>query len=177
MSISATTIVCVKKDDKIVIAGDGQASLGNTVIKNSCNKLRELENGNIIAGFAGSAIDGITLFERLENKLSKHPQQLMRAAVELAKDWRNDKYLRRLEAVLIVASKECMLMLSGNGDILEPDDNVVAVGSGGNFAFAAAKALLQNTKLSAEEIAKKSLLIAAEICVFTNSNIIVKAIK
>lgn len=170
-SMQATTIVGVKKDGKIVIAGDGQVSLGNTVLKKNAKKVRKLAQG-VVAGFAGSTADAFTLFERLEDKLQKHPNQLLRACVELAKDWRTDKYLRKLEAMMIVADKNQILVLTGNGDVLEPDDDCIAIGSGGSYALSAAKALLRgNANLNAKEIAQLSLNIAAEICVFTNSNI------
>lgn len=167
----ATTIIAVKKDNKVAIAGDGQVSLGHTVMKATANKIRKSNNGKIIAGFAGSTADAFTLFERLEVKLEKHSNHLLRAAVEMAKDWRTDKYLRRLEAMLIVADKDVLLILSGQGDVLEPEDNIAAIGSGGNYARAAAKAFLSNPALSAREIAEKSIHIAADICVYTNHNI------
>lgn len=167
----ATTIIAVKKDNKVAIAGDGQVSLGHTVMKATANKIRKSNNGKIIAGFAGSTADAFTLFERLEAKLEKHNNHLLRAAVEMAKDWRTDKYLRKLEAMLIVADKDVLLILSGQGDVLEPEDNIAAIGSGGNYARAAAKAFLSNSALSAREIAEKSIHIAADICVYTNHNI------
>ncbi|MDJ1305245.1 MAG: ATP-dependent protease subunit HslV [Candidatus Midichloria sp.] len=167
----ATTIIAVKKDSKVAIAGDGQVSLGHTVMKATANKIRKSNNGKIIAGFAGSTADAFTLFERLEVKLEKHNNHLLRAAVEMAKGWRTDKYLRRLEAMLIVADKDVLLVLSGQGDVLEPEDNIAAIGSGGNYARAAAKAFLSNPSLSAREIAEKSIHIAADICVYTNHNI------
>ena len=175
-NLHGTTILMVRKKDKVVIAADGQVSLGNTVIKSSARKIRTLNNGKIIAGFAGSTADAFKLFERLESKLEKHPEQLMRACVELAKDWRTDRYLRRLEAMMIVADKTISLILTGNGDVLDPEDGVAAIGSGGNYALASARALM-DTKLSAEEIARKSMKIAAEICVFTNNNIILEIIE
>lgn len=167
----ATTIICVRKDGKTVIGGDGQVSLGHTVIKSTANKLRKLAGGDAMAGFAGSTADAFTLFERLEAKLEKHPKQLLRAAVELAKDWRTDKYLRRLEAMMIVANKDVILVITGNGDVLEPEGGVAAIGSGGNYALAAARALVENEKLSAKDIVEKAMKIAAEICVYTNSNL------
>ncbi|CAG7589647.1 MAG: ATP-dependent protease subunit HslV [Candidatus Midichloria sp.] len=167
----ATTIIAVKKDNKVAIAGDGQVSLGHTVMKATANKIRKSNNGKIIAGFSGSTADAFTLFERLEAKLEKHNNHLLRAAVEMAKDWRTDKYLRKLEAMLIVADKDVLLILSGQGDVLEPEDNIAAIGSGGNYARAAAKAFLSNSALSAREIAEKSIHIAADICVYTNHNI------
>lgn len=166
-----TTILCVSKNGETVIAGDGQVSLGPTVVKSKANKIRTLAGGDIIAGFAGSTADAFALFERLEEKLEKHPKQLLRAAVELAKDWRTDKYLRRLEAMLIVANKDVTLLISGTGDVLEPDDKIAAIGSGGNYALAAARALDGIANLSAEEIVRKSMAIAADICVYTNHNI------
>lgn len=165
-----TTILCVRKDDKVVIAGDGQVSLGNTVFKSTANKIRVLSGGKIIGGFAGSTADAFTLFERLEAKLEKHQNHLMRAAVELAKDWRSDKYLRRLEAMMIVADSNISLIISGTGDVIEPEYGVAAIGSGGNYALAAARALL-DTKLSARAIAEKAMGIAADICVFSNHNL------
>ena len=171
----ATTIVTVRKDNKVVIAGDGQVSLGQTVIKGNARKVRPLGNGQVIAGFAGATADAFTLFERLEGKLEQYPGQLMRAAVEMAKDWRTDRYLRRLEAMMIVADKEVTLVLTGTGDVLEPQDGLAAIGSGGNFALAAAMAL-KDTDLGAEEIARKSMAIAADICVFTNDSLIVETL-
>ena len=171
-----TTIISVRKDNQVVIAGDGQVSLGNTVIKGSAQKVRKIGDGNVIAGFAGATADAFTLFERLESKLEKHPNQLTRAAVELAKEWRTDKYLRRLEALLTVADANVSLLITGQGDVLEPENNISGIGSGGNYALSAAKALI-DTDLSAEEIAKKSIQIAAEICVFTNSNITIEKIE
>jgi ATP-dependent HslUV protease subunit HslV len=154
------------------MAGDGQVTMGQTVVKSTARKLRRLGDGKIIAGFAGSAADGLTLFEKFEAKLKEASGNLMRAAVELAKDWRTDRVLRRLEALLLVADREHILMLSGTGDIIEPDTDVAAIGSGGNFALAAARALMAETKLSAREIAERSLGIAAEICVYTNTNFV-----
>jgi ATP-dependent HslUV protease subunit HslV len=166
-----TTIIAVKRGDKVVMAGDGQVSLGQTVIKSSAKKLRSLADGSIMAGFAGATADAFTLFERLESKLDKHPNQLARACVELAKDWRTDRYLRRLEAMMIVADKDSIFILTGNGDVLEPEDGVAGIGSGGNYALSAAKALLHNTELDAMSIAKASMKIAADICVYTNNNL------
>lgn len=165
-----TTILAVKKDGKSIIAADGQVSIGNTVMKSTAKKLRKLGKGDILAGFAGATADALTLFERLEEKLEKHPGQLTRAAVELAKDWRTDKYLRKLEAMMIVLDKETILIITGNGDVLEPEDNIAAIGSGGNFALSAAKALIDSS-LTAKEIALKSMKIAADICVYTNNNL------
>ena len=172
-TIYGTTILCVRKDGKVVIAGDGQVSLGNTIMKGNARKVRRIGGGNIIAGFAGATADAFTLFERLETKLEKHPGQLMRACVELAKDWRTDKYLRRLEAMMIVADKDISLTITGIGDVLEPEHGVVAIGSGGNYALAAALALYDQ-KLSALEIAKKSMKIAGDICIYTNNNLTIE---
>jgi len=170
-----TTIVLIRKDNDVVVAGDGQVSMGNSIIKKTATKVRKIEKRNVIAGFAGSTADALTLFERLEAKLEKHAGNLTRAAVELAKDWRTDKYLRRLEALMAVGDKEKSFIISGTGDVLEPEDNIIAIGSGGNFALAAARVLM-DTKLSAEEIAKKSIEVASEICVFTNNNIKIEKI-
>jgi len=164
----------VRKDGKAAIAGDGQVSFGNTILKSCAKKVRKLGNGDIIAGFAGATADAFTLFERLEEKLERYPNQLTRACVELAKDWRCDKYLRKLEAMLIVIDKETSLVLTGNGDVLEPEDGIAAIGSGGNYALAAAKALLEIKSLSCEQIARKSMKIAGDICIYTNHNIIVE---
>ena len=165
-----TTIVLIRKDGQTIVAGDGQVSVGNTVLKSKAKKVRKIEKRNVIAGFAGSTADALTLFERLEAKLEKHAGNLTRAAVELAKDWSTDKYLRRLEALMAVADKEKSFIISGTGDVLEPEDGLIGIGSGGNYALAAAKVLIE-TKMTAEEIAKKSLKVASEICVFTNNNI------
>ena len=165
-----TTIVLVRKNDEVVVAGDGQVSMGNTVVKSTASKVRKIDKRDVVAGFAGSTADALTLFERLEGKLEKHAGNLSRAAVELAKDWRTDKYLRRLEALMAVADKEKSFIISGTGDVLEPEDGLIGIGSGGNYALAAAKVLIE-TKMTAEEIAKKSLKVASEICVFTNNNI------
>jgi len=168
-----TTILTVRKGGKVVIAGDGQVSLGNTVIKSNAIKVRELGTGDVIAGFAGATADAFTLFERLESKLERFPDQLKRACVELAKDWRTDRYLRRLEAMMLVADKTESLVLTGTGDVLEPTDGLMGIGSGGNFALAAARALIDTDK-SAEEIARKAMAVAAEICVFTNDQLVVE---
>ena len=170
-----TTIVLVRKNNEVVVASDGQVSMGNTVIKSTANKVRKIEKRNVIAGFAGSTADALTLFERLESKLEKHTGNLTRSAVELAKDWRTDKYLRRLEALMAIGDKEKSFIISGTGDVLEPEGDVIGIGSGGNYALASAKVLM-NTDLSAEEIAKKAIKIASEICVFTNNNISVEKI-
>ena len=166
----ATTVLVVRSGGKVVMGSDGQVTLGQTVVKSTARKLRRLGDGKIVAGFAGSAADGLTLFEKFEGKLKESSGNLMRAAVELAKDWRTDRVLRRLEALLLVADREHILMLSGTGDIIEPDTDVAAIGSGGNFALAAARALMAETKLSAREIAERSLGIAADICIYTNTN-------
>ena len=166
----ATTVLVVRVGGKVVMGSDGQVTMGQTVVKSTARKLRRIGDGKIIAGFAGSAADGLTLFEKLEVKLKDASGNLMRAAVELAKDWRTDRMLRRLEALLLVADREHILMLSGTGDIIEPDADAAAVGSGGNYALAAARALLTNTQLSAREIVESSLRIAADICVYTNTN-------
>lgn len=170
-----TTILCVRKGGKVVIAGDGQVSLGSTVIKSTAKKVRRLGDGSIIGGFAGATADAFTLFERLEAKLDKHPGQLTRAAVELAKDWRTDRYLRRLEAMMAVADSSTSLILTGTGDVLEPEDGIIGIGSGGNYALAAARAL-SDSGLSAEEIARKAMKIAAAICVYTNENLTIETI-
>ena len=165
-----TTIVLVRKKNDVVVASHGQVSMGNTVIKSNANKVRKIEKRNVIAGFAGSTADALTLFERLEAKLEKHAGNLTRAAVELAKDWRTDKYLRRLEALMAIGDKEKSFIISGTGDVLEPEGDVIGIGSGGNYALAAAKVLM-DTELNAEEVAKKAIKVAADICVFTNDNI------
>jgi len=169
-----TTIALVRKDGDVVIAGDGQVSIGNTVMKSTAKKVRKIEKRNIIAGFAGSTADAFTLFERLESKLEKHGGQLTRAAVELAKDWRSDKYLRRLEALMLVADKDKSFVITGQGDVLEPEYGVIAIGSGGNYALAAARAMIDDKTKTAEEIAKRSIEIASDICVFTNNNITIE---
>lgn len=165
-----TTIICVRRGNQVVIGGDGQVSQGNTILKSNAKKVRRLYNNKVIAGFAGGTADAFTLFERFEAKLEAYQGHLTRAAVELAKDWRSDKVLRRLEAILCVADKKDSLIITGNGDVIEPEAGLIAIGSGGPFAQAAAKALLQETELDAEQIVTKALQIAAEICVFTNTN-------
>ncbi|MCX5477779.1 ATP-dependent protease subunit HslV [Kaistia geumhonensis] len=165
-----TTIITVRKGGKVVIAGDGQVSLGQTVIKHNARKVRPLGKGGVIAGFAGSTADAFTLFERLEGKLEQYPGQLTRACVELAKDWRTDRYLRRLEAMMLVADRSTSLVLTGTGDVLEPEGGVMGIGSGGNYALAAARALM-DTDQSAEQIARKAMAIAADICVYTNTSV------
>jgi ATP-dependent HslUV protease subunit HslV len=171
-----TTILSVRKDGKVVIAADGQVSLGHTIMKSTAKKLRSLAGGSIMAGFAGSTADALTLFERLEGKLEKHPGQLTRACVELAKDWRTDRYLRRLEAMMIVVDKHVSLVLTGTGDVLEPEDGVVGIGSGGNYALAAARALINIEGQDAEAIVRKAMNVAAEICVYTNKNLTLETI-
>ena len=170
-----TTIVLIRKGKDVVVAGDGQVSLGNTVIKSTAKKVRKIEKRNVIAGFAGSTADALTLFERLEAKLEKHAGNLTRAAVELAKDWRTDKYLRRLEALMAIGDKEKSFIISGTGDVLEPEGDVIGIGSGGNYALAAAKVLM-DTDLSAEDIAKKAIKVASDICVFTNNNVSIEKV-
>jgi len=170
-----TTILTVRKGAQVVIAGDGQVSLGATVIKANARKVRVVGKGDVIGGFAGATADAFTLFERLESKLEQYPGQLTRACVELAKDWRTDRFLRRLEAMMIVADRERTLVLTGTGDVLEPEGGVMGIGSGGNYALAAAKALM-DTDLGAEEIAKRAMAIAAEICVYTNTNVVVESL-
>lgn len=172
-----TTIIAVKKNGQVAIAGDGQVSMGNTIVKKTANKLRTMRDGNVVAGFAGSTADAFTLFEKFEVKLDEYRGNITRAAVELAKDWRTDKILRRLEALLIVADKENIFIISGNGDVVEPDDGIAAVGSGGTFALAAARALVSNTELGALEIVKKAMNIAADICIYTNHQISVEELK
>jgi len=170
-----TTILSVRKNGKVVVAGDGQVSMGDTVIKGTARKVRTLAGGRVIGGFAGATADAFTLFERLEAKLEQYPQQLMRACVELAKDWRTDRYLRKLEAMMIVADKETTLVLTGTGDVLEPENGVTGIGSGGNYALSAARALI-DMELDAETIARKSMGIAADICVYTNNSLTVEVL-
>lgn len=170
-----TTILSVRKGNKVVVIGDGQVSLGNTVIKANARKVRRLGDGNVIAGFAGSTADAFALFERLEEKLERFNGQLTRACVEMAKDWRTDRYLRRLEAMMAVVDKDVSLILTGNGDVLEPADGLIAIGSGGNFALAAAKALMDQD-LDAKEIGTRALNIAADICVYTNNNLTIETL-
>jgi ATP-dependent HslUV protease subunit HslV len=168
--IRSTTVLAVRRGGHVVIGGDGQVTMGNTVVKSSARKIRRLHDGKVIAGFAGSAADGITLFEKFEAKLKEYNGNLMRSAVELAKDWRTDRVLRRLEALLLVADRERTLLLSGTGDVIEPDGDASAVGSGGPYALAAARALLEATQLSAREVAERALAIAGDICIYTNGN-------
>src|SRR3954465_4803356 len=172
-TIYATTILAVRRGDKVALGGDGQVTVGDTVMKSHAMKVRTMRGGKILAGFAGAAADAMTLFEKFEEKLERFPSNMPRAAVELAKDWRSDRVLRRLEALLVVADKEHGFVISGSGELIEPDDGVLAIGSGGSFALAAARALITATKLNPVEIVQKSLEIAAEICVYTNMNITV----
>ena len=171
-----TTILCVRRDGAVALAGDGQVSLGNTVVKGNARKVQRIGNGNVLAGFAGATADAFTLLERLEAKLERFPNQLERACVELAKDWRMDRYLRRLEAMLIVADKEHGYTLTGNGDVLEPADGIIAIGSGGNYALAAARALMTVPDFGAEDIARRAMKIAADICIYTNENLVVETL-
>lgn len=173
-TIYGTTILSVRKGKSVVIAGDGQVSLGHTVMKGSAKKVRRLGDGSIIAGFAGATADAFTLFERLEAKLEMHPGQLRRACVELAKDWRTDRYLRKLEAMMIVVDEEVSLILSGTGDVIEPEDGVLAIGSGGNYALSAARALIDQKSLNAKQIVEKAMKIAGDICVYTNHNLTIE---
>ena len=175
LTMHATTIVTVRKGGKVVIAGDGQVSLGQTIMKGNAKKVRRIGKGNVIAGFAGATADAFTLLERLETKLEQYPDQLTRACVELAKDWRTDRYLRRLEAMMLVADKNVSLALTGTGDVLEPEHGVMAIGSGGNYALAAARALM-DTDNDAEAIARRAMQIAADICVYTNHNVVVETL-
>lgn len=169
----ATTILAVRREGRVALGGDGQVTLGDTVIKSTAQKVRRLRDGQVLAGFAGSVADAFTLFEKFEEKLERYPGNLTRAAVELAKEWRSDRYLRRLEAQLVVADREGLLLVSGNGDVIQPDDDIVAIGSGGGFALAAARALQTNTELPAAEIVRRGLEIAGEICIYSNLNITV----
>ena len=170
-----TTIVLIRKNNDVVVAGDGQVSMGNTVVKSTASKVRKIEKRDVVAGFAGSTADALTLFERLEAKIEKHAGNLSRAAVELAKDWRTDKYLRRLEALMAIGDKDNSYIISGTGDVLEPEGDVIGIGSGGNYALAAAKVLAE-TDMSAEDIARKSIKVASDICVFTNNNVTVEKV-
>lgn len=171
-----TTILSVRRNGKVVIAGDGQVTLGNTVIKSQARKVRRLSSGNVIAGFAGATADAFTLFERLEIKLEQHPSQLTRACVELAKDWRTDRYLRRLEAMMAVADQDTSLILSGTGDVLEPEDGLIGIGSGGSFALSAARALVDRNDMDIEAIARRAMKIAADICIYTNENVTLESL-
>lgn len=172
-----TTIIAVRKDGRVAIAGDGQVSMGNTIVKQSAKKLRTMADGKVLAGFAGSTADALTLFEKFEAKLEEYRGNLLRAAVEMAKEWRTDKILRRLEALLVVADKEKTLLISGNGDVIEPDDGIAAVGSGGPYALAAARAMVAHSKLLPKEIAEEAIKLASNICVYTNDNIVVEELK
>ncbi|MFC1833362.1 ATP-dependent protease subunit HslV [Thermodesulfobacteriota bacterium] len=173
--IRSTTVICVRRGDKVVLAGDGQVSLGPTVVKHTARKVRKVgKDGRVLAGFAGSTADALTLLEKIEEMLEKYPANLTRAAVELAKLWRTDKMLRRLEALLIVADKEQTLLISGTGDVVEPDDGVMAIGSGGNYAMAAARALMRHTDMASDEIARIAMGIAAEVCVYTNAELVME---
>lgn len=176
-SICATTVIAVRKNNQVALAGDGQVTLGNVVMKHTAKKIRRLYKDTIVAGFAGSAADAFTLFTRFEAKLDAYKGQLLRAVSELAKDWRSDKVLRNLEAMLIVADKDNLFVVSGNGDLIEPDEGIVAIGSGGSFAYAAAKALAKHTELSARDLAMESMKIAAEICIYTNDQINVEVLE
>jgi ATP-dependent HslUV protease subunit HslV len=171
-----TTVLCVRKNGKVVIAADGQVTLGNTVLKSNARKVRKLAGGTVIAGFAGATADAFTLFERLEAKLEQYPSQLTRACVELAKDWRTDRYLRRLEAMMAVADSSVSLLLSGTGDVLDPEDGLIGIGSGGSYALAAARALIDIPDIEAEAVARRALKIAADICIYTNENVTVESL-
>ena len=175
-SFHGTTVLSVRKDGKVVIAGDGQVSIGQTIVKANARKVRRLAKGNVIAGFAGATADAFTLFERLEGKLEQHTGQLTRACVELAKDWRTDRYLRRLEAMMAVVDAEVSLLLSGQGDVLEPEGGLIGIGSGGNFALAAARALMDRDDLDAETVARRAMAIAAGICIYTNESVTVETL-
>ncbi|MGC9045033.1 ATP-dependent protease subunit HslV [Thermodesulfovibrio sp. 3462-1] len=177
MNLHGTTVLCIRKNDSVVIASDGQVTMGNTVLKHNAKKIRKLYNGQVLTGFAGSTADAFTLFEKFEGKLETYKGNLLRAAVELAKDWRTDRILRRLEALLIVADRQHILIISGNGDVIEPEDPVAAIGSGGPYAYAAAKALYENTELNAKEIAIKAMEIASKICIYTNNQIIMEELS
>ncbi|MXY40944.1 MAG: ATP-dependent protease subunit HslV [Rhodospirillaceae bacterium] len=171
-----TTILSVRRGGDVVVAGDGQVTFGNTVLKGGARKVRRLADGKVVVGFAGATADAFALFERLEGKLEQHPGQLTRACVEMAKDWRTDRYLRRLEAMMAVADKDVSLVLTGNGDVLEPEDGLIGIGSGGPYALAAAKALMAETELPAEEVARRAMGIAADICIYTNDQIVIERV-
>ncbi len=175
-TLYGTTILCLRRGEEALVAGDGQVTLGNTIIKSNACKLRRLAGGNVIVGFAGATADAMTLFERLEEKLEQYPDQLQRACVELAKDWRTDKYLRQLQAMMAVCDKKNSLILSGNGDVIEPEDDIIAIGSGGTFALSAARALMPMEQLDLEDIARRSMKVAADICIYTSHNILVEKI-
>ena len=176
-TLYGTTIISVRRNNHVVVAGDGQVTLGHSVVKGSARKVRTLAGGTVMAGFAGATADAFTLFERLEAKLEQYPKQLTRACVELAKDWRTDKYLRRLEAMMAVADAEISLILSGNGDVIEPDDGIIAIGSGGSFALAAARALESVPEMDAETVARKALEIAGDICIYTNHHVTLEKLE
>ncbi len=173
LNLRATTIVAVRRDGQVALAGDGQVTMGDTVIKKTAQKVRTLRDGDVLVGFAGAVADAFTLFEKLEEKLERFPKNVTKAVVELAKDWRRDRYLRRLDALLLVADREHLFLASGQGEVIEPDDDVLAIGSGGSYAMAAARALLAHSELSAKETVRRSLEIAAEICIYTNQEITV----
>ena len=175
--IRSTTILSVRRPKQVVIAGDGQVTMGDTIMKSGARKVRRLYNDQVLAGFAGTSADAFALFQRFESKLEQYPAQLMRACVELAKDWRTDRYLRRLEAMMLVADREVGLLLSGTGDVLEPQHGVMAIGSGGNYALAAARALVENTDLDAEAVVRKGLMLAADICVYTNDSLTIESLE
>ena len=177
MKSHSTTILSVRRGGSVIVAGDGQVSLGNTIVKAGARKVRRLGEGRAIGGFAGSAADGIALFERLDDKLREQPSPLRRAAVELAKEWRTDRALRRLEAMIVVADTEATFILSGSGDVIEPDDGVCAIGSGGSYALAAARALMRHTELSARQVAESAMGLAAEICIYTNTNLTIEELS
>jgi ATP-dependent HslUV protease subunit HslV len=177
MSFHGTTILCAKRNGEMVIGGDGQVTLGHVVMKGNARKVRRLYNGQILAGFAGATADAFTLFERFEGRLQTHNGQLMRAAVEMAKDWRTDRALRKLEAMMLVADKDNMLLISGTGDVIEPQHDFIAIGSGGNYAHAAAQALMDNTDLSALEVVEKALTVAADLCIYTNHNFTIESLN
>ncbi len=177
MSFRGTTILCAKRAGKMVIGGDGQVTLGDVVMKGNARKVRQLYGGKVIAGFAGATADAFTLFERFEGRLQTHNGQLMRAAVEMAKDWRTDRALRKLEAMMLVADCENMLLISGNGDVIEPQHDFIAIGSGGNYAHSAAQALMENTDLPARDVVEKSLTVAADLCVYTNHNFTIEELS
>ena len=176
-SIHATTVIAVRKNGQVAVAGDGQVTLGNVVMKHGAKKIRRLYKDTILSGFAGSAADAFTLFSRFEAKLDAHKGQMLRAVVELAKDWRSDKILRNLEAMLIVADRDHLFVVSGNGDLIEPDEGIVAIGSGGHYAYAAAKALNRHTEMGARQLAEEAMRIAADICIYTNDQITVEALE
>lgn len=176
LDFRGTTIIAVKRNGRVAIAGDGQVTLGDAVIKESANKIRRIYNGNVLVGFAGSVADAFALFERFEGKLEEYKGNLLRAAVELGKLWRTDKYLRQLNAMLIACDRNSLLLISGTGEIIEPDDNLIAIGSGAGYALSAGRALMKHTQLSAEEIAREAILLASQICIYTNTNIVVEVL-